>query len=51
MLDSLGVGFSSFDGYAEREKNIYDEPVAGSYSRGQFQSAFCQKDTPIGASR
>ena len=32
MLDSLGVSFSSFDGNANREKYIYDEPMAGSYS-------------------
>jgi len=38
-----------FDGYADREEDIYDDPVAGSYSRGEFQPAFRQKVTPIGA--
>ena len=51
MLDSLGVGFSSFDGHIDREKYIHDEPVAGSYSRRQLLSAFRQKDTTIGAGR
>jgi len=33
MLDSFGVSFSSFDGYAQRKKYIHDEPMTGSYSR------------------
>lgn len=51
MLDPLGISFSSFDRNADRKKYIYDEPMAGSYSRRQLLSAFRQKDTPIGARR
>jgi hypothetical protein len=51
MLDSFGVSFSSFNGYAHCEKYIHDEPMASSYARRQFLSVFRQKNATIGASR
>jgi hypothetical protein len=51
MLDAFGVGFSSFDGYAQCDKYIHDEPMPGSYACRQLQSAFRQEDTTIGAGR
>jgi hypothetical protein len=47
MLNALGVGFGYLSGNTERDKEVNDEPVAGSHPVGQCFSGIRQKHSTI----